>query len=75
MGLVVVVIGVLSQDDSADVGERRMARPGVDFFERRKDLLARVDFTLQEAFEVEEGGGGDFIAEVGEPGGVERVEF
>ena len=75
MSLIVVMIGVLPEDDGADIGERGVSGPRVDFFEGREDLLARVDFLLEEAFEVEEGGRGDFVAEVGEPGRVEGIEL
>ena len=75
VGLVVVVVRVLAEDDGADVREGRVPGPGVDFVERWEDFLAGVDFLLEKAFEVEEGGGGDFVAEVRKPGWVEGLDF
>ena len=75
MGLVVVVVGVLAEDDGLDGCEGRAARPAVDVSGRGKDLGACGGFAGEEALEIEEGGGGEFGGEGAEPGRVEGVDF
>lgn len=75
MGLVDVVVGVLAQDDGFHIVEWCVARPAVDVCGGREDFLAGLYFGLEEAFEVQEFFGGDFIFEHAEPAFVQGVDF
>ena len=75
MRLVVVVVGVLAQNDGLHFIEWRVARPAVDVCRGREDLLARFNFRLEEALEIEEFLGHDFILQRSKPALAHGVDF
>ena len=75
MRLIDIMIGILAKDDGFDIGEGRVAGPAVDVFAWGEDFFAGECFVAQEAFEVEERGGGEVVFEGCEPGGVQGVDF
>ena len=49
--------------------------PAVDVFRRRKDLLARLQLPLEEAFQAEEFFAGDFVLQHAQPAVVQRLNL
>jgi hypothetical protein len=75
VSLVVVVVGVLAENDDLDGVQGRVAGPRVDVGAGREDGGAALDLGLEEAFELQELGGDELVLEVDEPALVERVDL